>query len=1104
MTETVGALQDPSGFDTLLAGLFDGDVDVGVRAQVGPFIASFPSARAIASDVLVLYFPVGALFPATGAAPCVDMVPPPAAFYLRCVATAVATVAVRRILLICQDSTNPCVTAVEMALLARAVPVSCLYADPAGIAAVMLAAAHLVTPCGPLCLGVVRASGRLRSLFTFRATDALRSAIPARSVRLFVGTDTQARYIAPSSWAGSLAQRTAMLAHAEVDIHLCEVATVVAPRPDDFARDLAMLVSDDGPAQLAADFVERFPDDPALPALPALLMAILDPHAPMPALPWAQGQDALVLRNIARVREIRRGTVNRGMMTLGHEVDFLAQACAVADWSLLFRVNLLAMRQLRPTRKVAVVVAVRDEGINLLEWVAHHRAIGVERIFVYTNDNIDGSDALLACLAAHDMITLLSHSSALGINVQRKAYQHAVHFLPELRDFAWVLFVDADEFTIPAERFDYHLAGLIAAAENADQVGAILLPWQWRLWPHRFDREPGMLLSQFAHAVPHFLFKSIVRLQDALAMCPVHAPTLDDDKMMVDSGLVEISPDQLWGPAIKSSAGGWVEHFWARSFVEFVVKQRRAAALKIPTIDFNRDTALFQTWNAPMTLENLHPVPSVVIARTRAMMERMMAHPDIALAVAAVEAQFTLRATAIAADPVLSAAFAGLADPNPPPPWLADNVGHCEAILAGPDGPARLAAIFARHFADGPAYSVLHRLLVAVCDPTAPLPAVATGDPHAPFWLDVIARSRAQQLGHAERRVIELGVDHDFIAEHRAPPNWTLWQWLGVLALRQIQPDKTVAAMVSTRNEGINLLEWVAHYQAIGVERIFIYTNGNDDGSDDLLAALARQDIITLVHQHCGPGIWAQRRALQHALLMLPELRHYAWVLFPDADEYTVPDARYDHRMAPLLAAADALPARPGAIVLPWRARLWPHRLARPPGMTLANYPYAVGHELFKSVVRPAVATSMIEIHFPTLDPGVTLVESNLAEVPADSVWSSIPKSDAGGRIEHVWARSFTDFVIKRQRGFTGGTRDFEQFSWYNRTMAPENLLPVEPVVIARTQERLAALHAVPEIAAAAERVETIYAARVAAIAADPDLQAIFAALPNPNGDQVG
>ena len=303
----------------------------------------------------------------------------------------------------------------------------------------------------------------------------------------------------------------------------------------------------------------------------------------------------------------------------------------------------------------------RDEGINLLEWIAHHQAIGVQRIFVYTNDNSDGSDALLEALAAHDIITLIRHTSAPGINVQRKALQHAVLCLPELRDYAWVLFVDADEFTIPAPRHDFNIRRLLDAARLAHpEAGAILLPWQWRLWPHRFDRQPGMTLASFPHAKPHTLFKAAVRLAACVTMCQVHTPALDDGIPVLDTALAALPAEQIWAEQPKSNAGGWIEHFWAKSFVEFSVKKLRGDALAIPTGEFRRDFNLFADWNSKMTLDNLHPIAPEMIGRTRAHMERLRAIPAVAAAADAVEQAFAARTAAVA--PELRAIFDALPD----------------------------------------------------------------------------------------------------------------------------------------------------------------------------------------------------------------------------------------------------------------------------------------------------------------------------------------------------------------------------------------------------------------------------------------------------------
>lgn len=1034
---------------------------------------------AIAADTLVI---------ALGG---VDAFAPPVAFSLVCVRAAFADLGVRRVLLAFADRSSPSVTALEMALRARAIPVSCHLVE----AGAWPEAVHLVAA------GHAPQSSHLASLFSFRDRDVLHNAGHAGAPQLFLGTDTAASYPPASAWTAAQAQMDACLAYSEASITIAAIA--LPPATPDFGRDMAILAAPNGHATLAADLARRFAADPHIALLDMLLLAIIDRSAALPAMPDLGADDALWWRNIVHVRAMHWGAAPRSEIEIGPEHDFLGSIAPTGDWPLLRWLNMLAMRRLRPTAMVAVMVMATDEGINLVEWIAHHQAIGTPDIFLYTNQNSDGSEPLLAALVAAGAITLIRQRSAPGAEVEITALRHAVELLPEMRRFEWVLFVDADDFTTPDGKYDHSLPALLQAAGDA-APGAMLLPWHWRCWPHRFDRSPGMMLTRFPHAMPHILFKAAARLAALVAMPMSRAPELDAGVAVIGTDLVEIPAAQIWDRVPKPNAGGSIQHFWGKSFVEFVIKKQCDDRLQPATGMDNLAFAQFRDRNHPMTMANLHPVPSMVIARTRAAMERLLADPAIAAASEAVAAIFTARAAAIAGDPTLREVFASLSDPITPLDWAADDVGQTTALLHRADGVARLADAMARRFPNGPGRGIIGAVLAAIRDPAVPLAAVETDDNQARLWLATTAAAGAQRLGAPRANVHHLGTEFDFVATDRTPTAWSVWQWLGVLALRHIQPDKTVAAMLSTRNEGINLLEWVAHYRAIGVERIFIYTNANDDGSDDLLLALAQQDIITLVIQDCGPGIWAQRRALQHALLMLPELRQYAWVLFPDADEYTIPDARYDHRIAPLLAAADALPSQPGAILLPWRSRLWPHRFDRPTGMTLQNYPHAVTHELFKSAVRPAVATSMIEIHFPFLDPGVTMVGSNLIDVPVDAGWSTLPKSDAGGRVEHVWARSFTDFVIKRQRGFTGGLRDFSLFHKFNLTMTPENLWPIEALVIDRLSQQLEQLLAIPDIAAAYARVAEIYAAYATAIAADPELRAIFDAMPNPNGEQAG
>ena len=115
---------------------------------------------------------------------------------------------------------------------------------------------------------------------------------------------------------------------------------------------------------------------------------------------------------------------------------------------------------------------------------------------------------------------------------------------------------------------------------------------------------------------------------------------------------------------------------------------------------------------------------------------------------------------------------------------------------------------------------------------------------------------------------------------------------LHALARRHVLPSRTACLLATARNEGPYLLDWISYHLSIGFEHIFLYTNDNDDGSDALLAALARHGVITLVQNPRGPQTGPQTKAYAHALTMLPQLLDYRWTAILDLDEYLAFDTR--------------------------------------------------------------------------------------------------------------------------------------------------------------------------------------------------------------------
>lgn len=103
---------------------------------------------------------------------------------------------------------------------------------------------------------------------------------------------------------------------------------------------------------------------------------------------------------------------------------------------------------------------------------------------------------------------------------------------------------------------------------------------------------------------------------------------------------------------------------------------------------------------------------------------------------------------------------------------------------------------------------------------------------------------------------------------------------------RTISPRKKSCVVTTIRNEGLYILEWVAWYKKLGFEELFIFSNNNDDGSDELLQALSNAGVITWVKNVIGNNVMPQAKMCKYTYSVLPEILDYRWCLMLDMDEF--------------------------------------------------------------------------------------------------------------------------------------------------------------------------------------------------------------------------
>ncbi|MGJ8584611.1 MAG: glycosyltransferase family 2 protein [Marinosulfonomonas sp.] len=182
------------------------------------------------------------------------------------------------------------------------------------------------------------------------------------------------------------------------------------------------------------------------------------------------------------------------------------------------------------TRFLAVLT-VRNEAAFLLEWLAHHQAVGFTDFLVFSNDCDDGTDLLLDQLQTHGQLTHIRNAGPHEGGVQWSALKQADKH-PLVKQADWIMTLDVDEF-VNIHTGDHTLSALVDALPEAS---AITLTW--RLFGNngveRFHDEP--ITTQFTAAAPRIMnwpwrasmFKTLYRNDGTYRKLGVHRPRSPD------------------------------------------------------------------------------------------------------------------------------------------------------------------------------------------------------------------------------------------------------------------------------------------------------------------------------------------------------------------------------------------------------------------------------------------------------------------------------------------------------------------------------------------------------------------------------------------------
>jgi len=142
---------------------------------------------------------------------------------------------------------------------------------------------------------------------------------------------------------------------------------------------------------------------------------------------------------------------------------------------------------------------MKDEGPFVLEWIAHHLAVGFTDIVVYTNDCTDGTDTMLMRLEEMGLAYHRRNAIPAGLRPQPSALNYAQDE-PLVGSSDWVMVFDADEF-LCLKYGDGTLDDLITAINARGANGMVVT---WRIFGsggvQAWSRDP--VTEQYLYAAP--------------------------------------------------------------------------------------------------------------------------------------------------------------------------------------------------------------------------------------------------------------------------------------------------------------------------------------------------------------------------------------------------------------------------------------------------------------------------------------------------------------------------------------------------------------------------------------------------------------------------
>ncbi len=241
-----------------------------------------------------------------------------------------------------------------------------------------------------------------------------------------------------------------------------------------------------------------------------------------------------------------------------------------------------------------IVGCMKNEAPYILEWVAYHRAIGVDKFLIYTNGCEDGTDEILDRLQEMGVVEHRLNDDWRGNSPQQFALNQSLKE-PVIKGAEWIIHIDVDEF-INVRTGQGTLDDLFAAVPDATNIAMT-----WRLFGHNgvTQLQDKFVIEQFDSCAPKYCpkphtvwgFKSMFKNIGAYSKISCHRPNKLDEKFSDVVKWVNGSGQDI---TKETAERGWrnskttigydlvqLNHYALRSAESFLIKRQRGRALHV-------------------------------------------------------------------------------------------------------------------------------------------------------------------------------------------------------------------------------------------------------------------------------------------------------------------------------------------------------------------------------------------------------------------------------------------------------------------------------------------------------------------------------------------